>query len=282
MRAWMASDVAGSRSGRSGWSQPDSNRRPPPCKGGALPAELWPPAAMVRGTGQGPRIPVESCPQRLRDGVYSADKRVTTAWRVPSSQAARDAAELHSGGRRGGRPPPQLPRGDSLSRPRPSVEVEVAPRLLLEPEPVVLWGLLKEIGCVLEHVRIVLFGLVLVLARLVVGVVLDRREPARRSAARALRLVGLVELGLAEGLRRVERLGLVERLRLGRRRLRLGRRLRRIVRPQEHRRLERLVGVRLVRLLLLLLLDCLVRGGRLQRLLRGGGLAIGAIGMFRN
>jgi hypothetical protein len=24
------------------WSQPGSNRRPPPCKGGALPAELWP------------------------------------------------------------------------------------------------------------------------------------------------------------------------------------------------------------------------------------------------
>ncbi len=25
------------------WSQPDSNRRPPPCKGGALPTEPWPP-----------------------------------------------------------------------------------------------------------------------------------------------------------------------------------------------------------------------------------------------
>lgn len=25
-----------------GWSQRDSNPRPPPCKGGALPAELWP------------------------------------------------------------------------------------------------------------------------------------------------------------------------------------------------------------------------------------------------
>jgi hypothetical protein len=24
------------------WSQPGSNRRPPPCHGGALPAELWP------------------------------------------------------------------------------------------------------------------------------------------------------------------------------------------------------------------------------------------------
>ncbi len=24
------------------WSQTGSNRRPPPCKGGALPAELWP------------------------------------------------------------------------------------------------------------------------------------------------------------------------------------------------------------------------------------------------
>ena len=28
--------------GRVRWSQPDSNRRPPPCKDGALPAELWP------------------------------------------------------------------------------------------------------------------------------------------------------------------------------------------------------------------------------------------------
>ncbi len=37
-----------SRSGRE-WSQPGSNRRPPPCKGGALPAELWPLAGLRVG-----------------------------------------------------------------------------------------------------------------------------------------------------------------------------------------------------------------------------------------
>src|SRR3954463_12166732 len=30
-----------------GWSQPGSNRRPPACKAGALPTELWPLAPMV-------------------------------------------------------------------------------------------------------------------------------------------------------------------------------------------------------------------------------------------
>src|SRR3954453_20454428 len=42
MRAWKASDVAGSRVRLPGWSQPGSNRRPPACKAGALPTELWP------------------------------------------------------------------------------------------------------------------------------------------------------------------------------------------------------------------------------------------------
>ena len=59
---------------------------------------------------------VESAIEAMRLGAVdfmhralAADKASTTAWRVPSSQAARDAAELHQrGGRRGGRPPPQL------------------------------------------------------------------------------------------------------------------------------------------------------------------------------
>lgn len=33
---------------RAGWRRPDSNRRPPGCKPGALPAELRPPGAVVR------------------------------------------------------------------------------------------------------------------------------------------------------------------------------------------------------------------------------------------
>jgi hypothetical protein len=36
------------------WSQPDSNRRPPPCKGGALPTELWPRLLIVGRRRQGP------------------------------------------------------------------------------------------------------------------------------------------------------------------------------------------------------------------------------------
>ena len=30
------------------WSQPGSNRRPPACKAGALPAELWPPRSWAK------------------------------------------------------------------------------------------------------------------------------------------------------------------------------------------------------------------------------------------
>ena len=33
------------------WSQTGSNRRPPACKAGALPTELWPPEGYVRTRG---------------------------------------------------------------------------------------------------------------------------------------------------------------------------------------------------------------------------------------
>src|SRR5438045_7507219 len=36
--AWLSPDEPQSR----WWSQPESNRRPPACKAGALPTELWP------------------------------------------------------------------------------------------------------------------------------------------------------------------------------------------------------------------------------------------------
>ncbi len=39
----MRTGGAAVRTGAGWWSQPGSNRRPPACKAGALPAELWPP-----------------------------------------------------------------------------------------------------------------------------------------------------------------------------------------------------------------------------------------------
>ncbi len=39
----MRTGGAAVRTGSGWWSQPGSNRRPPACKAGALPAELWPP-----------------------------------------------------------------------------------------------------------------------------------------------------------------------------------------------------------------------------------------------
>ena len=79
------------------------------------------------------------------------------------SKAALGAAGLHKrGGRGGGRPSPQPSsgRGGRVDLPRRGgrahlIEVEVARRLLLEPEPVVLRGLLQEVRRVLEDVGIV-------------------------------------------------------------------------------------------------------------------------------
>ena len=55
------------------WSVPGSNRRPPPCKGGALPAELTPRAAQTSRFGSvGPaapsRLPPRLWPGRARQG----------------------------------------------------------------------------------------------------------------------------------------------------------------------------------------------------------------------
>src|SRR5215217_6542253 len=61
---------------------------------------------------------------------------------------------IKAGGRRGGAAPR---RNSPEGRPGSSgclVEVEVARRLLLEPEPVVLRGVLKEVGRVLEDVLV--------------------------------------------------------------------------------------------------------------------------------
>jgi hypothetical protein len=50
------------------WSQPGSNRRPPACKAGALPAELWPQEhSNIRPTE---RIPVPRCSLPPRPWEY--------------------------------------------------------------------------------------------------------------------------------------------------------------------------------------------------------------------
>ena len=98
-----------------------------------------------------------------------AETPFTTAWRVPSSQAARDAAELHQAGVAGAGDPRRNSFGGGPC-PRPSfpvglVEIEVAWRLLLEPEPVVLRSLLEEVRRVLQNVFVLLlFALVAFLA----------------------------------------------------------------------------------------------------------------------
>ncbi len=57
------------------WSQPGSNRRPPPCKGGALPTELWP----LGGKGShGLKWSVGDCYRLLRLATNSA---VGMPWR---------------------------------------------------------------------------------------------------------------------------------------------------------------------------------------------------------
>ena len=86
-------------------AQPGSNRRPPACKAGALPAELWP-----------------QVPRSLTRGAAAA--------RVASRCPARGSA----------------------------VEVEVARRALLEPEPVVVGRVLEEFRRLFEDVVLVLTG----------------------------------------------------------------------------------------------------------------------------
>src|SRR6266571_6203796 len=46
----LRNDVFCERSS-SWWSQTESNRRPPACKAGALPTELWPPPSLLRSFG---------------------------------------------------------------------------------------------------------------------------------------------------------------------------------------------------------------------------------------
>ncbi len=43
---------------------------------------------------------------------------------------------------------------NGASRPPSAVEVEVSRRPLLEPKPIVLWGVLEELRCLLEHVLV--------------------------------------------------------------------------------------------------------------------------------
>ncbi len=50
------------------WSQSGSNRRPPACKAGALPAELWPPAS-IRSKPSRTARPVRPLSSRERVGV---------------------------------------------------------------------------------------------------------------------------------------------------------------------------------------------------------------------
>ena len=90
----------------------------------------------------------------FRKPLRSAEKRHTTAWRVPSSEAARDAAELQQAGVAGaGDPPPQLGAAGKAPSHARSRSRGAA---LLEPEPVVLGGLLEEVGRVLEDVALTL------------------------------------------------------------------------------------------------------------------------------
>ncbi len=48
---------------------------------------------------------------------------------------------------------------NGAGRPPSAVEVEVPRRALLEPEPIVLWGVLQELRCLLEDILV--YGLAL-------------------------------------------------------------------------------------------------------------------------
>src|SRR5215211_6669384 len=115
-------------------------------------------------TASGPPGQMSSSAASISGRLWGRPKTsVTTARRVPSSQRRRLAPLgcIKRGGRRGGRPSPQLSsgRGGRVGLPRrgaaPLIEVEVARRLLLEPEPVVLRRLLEEVRRVLEEVGVV-------------------------------------------------------------------------------------------------------------------------------
>ena len=90
--------TAGGDLGPPRWSQPGSNRRPPPCKGGALPAELWPLAASVGRRGRG-------------GGSSGGGRELSRRSRSPWGASARTRA---------GRPrgPPRGSRGSPQARPR--------------------------------------------------------------------------------------------------------------------------------------------------------------------
>ena len=54
------------------WSQPESNRRPPACKAGALPTELWP--LRIAGSTEAARLPVQQT-GRLEIRVWAPLRR---------------------------------------------------------------------------------------------------------------------------------------------------------------------------------------------------------------
>src|SRR5919201_986191 len=84
--------------------------------------------------------------------------------------------------------------------PQASVEIEVARRLLLEPEAVVLGRVLEEVGRVLKHVLVVLVVLVLVvqLREVVVIVELDVVVIVGREIVLVLVVLEAVLLGVGE------------------------------------------------------------------------------------
>ena len=60
---------------RSWWSQAGSNRRPPACKAGALPAELWPPDHFLKGSFFGNARRERLTFSLLNDGASNAESR---------------------------------------------------------------------------------------------------------------------------------------------------------------------------------------------------------------
>jgi hypothetical protein len=99
------------------WSQPGSNRRPPACKAGALPAELWPRVTECR----------------------AISLAQITPWVLQRERNPLEAL---------------------------LVEVEIARRALLEPEPVLLRRVAQEVRGLLEHVLHMLLILLLIAGEL--------------------------------------------------------------------------------------------------------------------
>ena len=86
------------------WSQPDSNRRPPACKAGALPTELWPRFALD-GTGEAKRAEGQ--------GHRGAGGEAAGGPSVPQeSEAGEQSGEGHG--------KPDKPAKQTEERPEPS------------------------------------------------------------------------------------------------------------------------------------------------------------------